>query len=201
MEAPDERETMSSATLIREHPLDPVQRSARRAGLTDSDLVFTAMLPAMSRETERALLRQEQAELRTEQANVEASKLRLRVAELEAELKRAHEFHRDSRQLAIFGILRKITDGLGWAVVVAALYLPLSAVEPLARHFAGTNTQAEAGLRISIAFSAIVCLGWAVTGAQSRLRKRKIKAQRVRLNELERELDLKKLPPPPKASN
>src|SRR5439155_6003524 len=68
-------------------------------------------------------------------------------------------------------------------------WVPLRAVEPIARDFAGKSTHFDGALTISIWFSLAVSVAWALTGTQSQLRKKKIKRQRDRLTELEQEAE------------
>lgn len=190
---------MGLGTLIAE-PLQGQQKSMRpRPRVTRSDLVVTAMLRAMPKDSERALqVRLEQETLRAGQEELRAEKAHFKVASLEAEVARLRDKDRQAARLARFTLWRRVVDSVGWAVVIAATAIPLNAVEPLARHFAGANAQLEAGLRISIAFNAVIGVSFAITIAQNRLRKRKIKNLRRRQEELEDEL-AEKNPEMPKA--
>ncbi|MFC7532128.1 LapA family protein [Actinoplanes sp. GCM10030250] len=184
--------------LIKNPAMNPFISIEFRPRVARSDLMSAAMLPAMSKESERSALRLEQSALRAEQAELQVEKLRLQVATLEADIRQLRDKDRVTLQIARFALLQRLVEAFGWALVVAAAYFPLQAVEPLARSFGSNDAEPSASLKILIAFAAIVGIGWLVTGIQSRLRKRKIKAQRRRLDELEKELG-EKSPPIQKA--
>ncbi|MBQ1025470.1 hypothetical protein [Micromonospora sp. C95] len=140
----------------------------------------------MSREAERTL-RVEQAVLRAEQAELRADQLRLQVATLEGQIRQFRG--KDQLSHERFKLWRRGIDGGWWAAIIAASYFPLTAVEPLARLVAEQRTQPDAGMWVAIAFCLVVTSGWLVTANICRLRKTKIKVQRKRLSELERELN------------
>lgn len=156
----------------------------------------TVMLPAMSKRTDRraeldigAGSALEQAKLAVERAELRAGQAELRAVAAESELRLEREADLRLRKYNQSQLLLRGLDTFRWVTVVIASWVPLQAVEPIAHDFAGKNTRLDGSLEISIWFSIMVTISWAVTATQSRLRKGKIKTQRARLTELERELE------------
>ena len=124
---------------------------------------------------------------RAELAEIRAQRAELRVQHLEHELAEARDA--DRRRLVFFQLWLRAMEGVRWAVPILAVSVPVWALEPIARDFAGQTTHLDATVSISIAFSLAVSVAWAVSARQSHIRKKKIKTQRDRLTELERELE------------
>lgn len=154
------------------------------------------MLRAMSRETSHGIdhgespaAELERARLAVERADLRAQKAEHRADMAESELAREREADLRLQKYSHFQLWLRVLDAARWAPMVVAFWVPLQALQPIARSFAGTDTRFDGSLRISIWFSIAVTVGWGVTATQSRLRKRKIKTQRERLTQLEKELD------------
>jgi hypothetical protein len=73
--------------------------------------------------------------------------------------------------------------------IYIALY-PLQVVEHMTRDVAGKQTSFSGSLKVSVAVSALLSIGWSITGVQSHRRKGKIKKLRERSEALERQLAL-----------
>ncbi|MGW3784706.1 hypothetical protein ACWD5Z_08965 [Micromonospora chokoriensis] len=142
----------------------------------------------MPRETDRDNLRIEQAAVRARQADLRADKAELRAKEITLELEKLRDRHLRRREYERFQLWSRVIQGVTWALIVAATYFPLRAVEQMLTHFEKDAPELTNALQISISFSFVLFVVLAITGAQSRLRKRKIKGQRIRLKDLEQEL-------------
>ncbi|MFV2088309.1 hypothetical protein [Micromonospora sp. LOL_021] len=127
-------------------------------------------------------------DLEKEKLRLQIDRANLRTERTEQALKQLRE---DSRKGHKFQIIQGIVDGTRWIAVIAVAWIPLQAVQPIAAAFAGETTAVNADIRVSIAVAYSVAsttiLG--VTANQSRLRKKKIKQQRERLDKLEKELE------------
>lgn len=84
-----------------------------------------------------------------------------------------------------FSLLQRTLDGLRITLWIVAAWVPLNAIQPIARSFAGTDTRFEAGLTISMTLTVLMTVALSVTFAQSRLRKQKVQRLRKRQDELE----------------
>ncbi|MET8250355.1 hypothetical protein [Micromonospora sp. NPDC005197] len=156
--------------------------------VTFVNLATLAMLPAMPKETERDNLRVEQAVVRAQQAELRADQAELRAKEAAFELEKLRNSDLRRKEYEKFQLWSHGIQGGTWAVIVGATYFPLRAVEQMLTHFEKDAPELTHALQISISFSVVLLVFLGITGAQSRLRKRKIKGQRERLKELEQEL-------------
>lgn len=117
----------------------------------------------------------------------ELERARLRADRAELQLERLQQSR--ERTKVVFQLLQQALQGLRVAMTIAALWLPLTALRPIVRDItAATNVHIGGFGYISLALSALVALGWISSGIQSRLRKKKIKEQRERLDRLELQL-------------
>jgi hypothetical protein len=112
------------------------------------------------------------------------------VTKAEVELARIHEAA-DQRRTAEalrrerFRLLDTALRGLRIATWILAAAVPLQVIEHVTRDIAGKQTTFTGTLRISVAISVLVSIGWASSAGQSYRRKKKIKRLRERVDHLE----------------
>ncbi|MDG4833592.1 hypothetical protein O7627_30425 [Solwaraspora sp. WMMD1047] len=138
---------------------------------------------------EIAVLRAEQAELRADRAELRTAEAMLRIKDLEADLTRARDDNLAKQRYTRYQLWSRGINGATYAAIVAVAYFPLTAAEGVITRLIASPTAIRTDTYISIAFALAVVVVLGVVGVQSRLRKRKIKSQRERLERLERELD------------
>jgi hypothetical protein len=128
----------------------------------------------------------ERLRIALEQAEQRAERAERRAASAEVAVQQGDD---EKRRYGRFRIAEGLLDTFRWTAAVAVSWIPFHALEPIARDFAGKSTHFDSTLSISVAFSVVTSVGWAITANESRLRKKKLKRQRGRFKELEQELE------------
>ena len=155
-------------------------------GVSFMNSMRTTMLPVMLEDggsdpqSGQVELRLDQAQLAVDRAVLRAEKAEQRAEAAEARLALEEEADLRLRKYSQFQLWLRVLDAARWAPLVVAAWVPLQALQPIARDFAGKDTRFDGSLKISIIFSLVVSVGWAATAARSAVRKRKIKTQRNR---------------------
>ncbi|WP_433828888.1 hypothetical protein ACQP2E_06150 [Actinoplanes sp. CA-015351] len=187
---------MGSGTLTDIRPQDSVLTIAGHDGGAGIDLLVTAMLPAMSIDAERTALRLGQFEHRTKEAELQVEKLKVEITRLEGQVQLLRDKERATVQVARFSLFQRIVEIIGGALLIYISTFPLRIVTELAGNFAEGKSSSASSFRIVLMFAVVLGVSTVVLLIQSRLRKRKIKTQRLRMNGLEKEIEAKSSPSP-----
>ncbi|MEU4563698.1 hypothetical protein AB0F72_35430 [Actinoplanes sp. NPDC023936] len=152
----------------------------------------------MSIDAERTALRLEQFEHRAKEAELQVAEARLEISQLRAENQVLRDKERATVRVARYSLWQRVAEIFGAVLLLLISTFPLRVVVELVGNLAGKEAPTANSFRIVILFAVVLCVCSGVLLIQSRLRKRKIKTQRLRMDELEKELEAKS-PPNPKA--
>lgn len=77
---------------------------------------------------------------------------------------------------------RSVTEGLKWVAYILAAWIPLQPIQNIFQDLAGKDTNLNVAISISLAYSAVSTVGWAITGTHSRRRKTALRTLRAQLS-------------------
>ncbi|MEU8818002.1 hypothetical protein [Actinoplanes sp. NPDC048796] len=114
---------------------------------------------------------------------LELARLRERLERTERELAQLRD--RPGRPRLVFQFTHHLLQGARVALWIVCVWLPLTALQPIAHDLAGKDIRFDALNIVLLLLCLGLTTGWAITGKQSRERKKKIQELRVRHDRLE----------------
>lgn len=87
-----------------------------------------------------------------------------------------------------YRVIERAVELVKYPLAIAACWIPLQPMERIVHDLAGRNTQVNAALSASLAWSVVASGGWALSAARSKGRKTRLGKARTRSNSIEQQL-------------